>query len=228
LKSHDGGRTFAVIKDVLENDLGYKVFYRVIDASGWVPQHRERIYIVGFRNDIDIAGKRFQFPFPPAERIFDLEDVLQSEVDSKYILGKGTWETLERHREYHRNRGQGFGYSIILPPFKDKITRTLSARYHKDGAEILIFTGKNKRPRRLTPLECLRLQGFPKELERFFDGRSVQPVSDTQAYRQFGNSVSVPVVQAIARKISDVLKENYNFIKDEKIKTTPLPVNVSQ
>ena len=112
---------------------------------------------------------------------------------------------LKRHRRRHEKKGNGFGYGKIEPPFEGKITRTLSARYYKDGAEILIGNGRNKRPRRLTPLECLRLMGFPKRLEKYYNGKMGQPVSNHQAYKQFGNSVAVPLIYDIARNIKKVL-----------------------
>ncbi len=129
-----------------------------------------------------------------------MTDILEDRVPEKYTLGPGTWATLERHRKYHAERGHGFGYSRIKAPFDERITRTISARYHKDGAEILIDQGK-RRPRRLTPLECSRLMGFPEDKQQFFsrDLDVKQPVSDTQAYRQFGNSVVVPVVTQVAK-----------------------------
>ncbi len=205
LRSHDKGRTFEVIKKILTEELGYDIFYKVIDSSGWVPQHRERIYIVGFQKSLGIES--FIFPDAPKQRIPELGDMLVKNVDSRYILGQGTWDSLVRHKEHHENLGHGFGYGLIEAPFNGKITRTLSARYHKDGSEILIAREEGNRPRRLTPLECFRLQGFPKELERFFDGTEPQPVSDTQAYRQFGNSVSVPVVTAIAKNIATTISK---------------------
>lgn len=196
LVSHDSGRTFAIIKDSLD-EVGYDLRCKVICSSGWVPQHRERIYLVGFRKDLGIADE-FKFPEPPEQRVYDLPEVLNKKVDAKYTLGNGTWATLVRHKEYHSKSGNGFGYGLISRPYKGKVTRTISARYHKDGAEILIDQGNNSNPRRLCPVECLRLQGFPRALEKHFDGTLTQPVSDTQAYRQFGNSVSVPVIEAIA------------------------------
>ena len=203
LKNHDGGRTFSTIKQTLD-ECGYNISHRVVDAKGWVPQHRERIYIVGFRkpsrgqgwsvDDFDkiLAGIRF------AGKPKILSDILEKSVAPKYTLGPGTWDTLKRHRAKHEAAGNGFGYGIHHPPFGDA-TRTLSARYHKDGAEILVGQ-KGRRPRRLTPLECGRLMGFPRKFLKHFDPESghTQPVSDTQAYRQFGNSVAVPVVIRIA------------------------------
>lgn len=203
LENHDKGNTFSIIKQTLEK-CGYNISYRVIDAKGWVPQHRERIYIVGFRRrtrgqkwSIDDFDKFF-VGIKFSRKSKKLSDILQKKVSSKYTLGPGTWNTLLRHRAHHEAAGNGFGYGIHNPPFRDT-ARTLSARYHKDGAEILIRQ-KGKRPRRLTPLECGRLMGFPKKYLKHFDpgSRFIQPVSDTQAYRQFGNSVAVPVVMQIA------------------------------
>ncbi|UPU35264.1 DNA (cytosine-5-)-methyltransferase [Geomonas paludis] len=216
LVSHDEKRTFTVISETLRG-LGYNIFPRVIDAAGWVPQHRERIYIVGFRiADPDLHPdqtwnvKDFQelYDLAPPVNGPDLLDVLEKDVPEKYTLGPGTWNTLVRHRAHHKSLGQGFGYGLITPPFQGKITRTISARYHKDGAEILISQGEGKRPRRLTPLECSRLMGFPPDFQKLYNRKadSIPPVSDTQAYRQFGNSVAVPVVEAIAKLITGRLR----------------------
>jgi len=205
LKSHDKGRTYQIIIETLSS-LGYVMAPRIIDAAGWVPQHRERIYILGFRNDLMDEFEAVQFQrekldqIAPPEKGIDLTEVLEEDVPDKYILGRGTWNTLKRHKKYHESKGQGFGYGIIEKPYDRQITRTLSARYHKDGAEILISRGGRRHPRRLTPLECSRLMGFPEEFQRYFEreGGGIQPVSDTQAYRQFGNSVVVPVVTDLA------------------------------
>ena len=221
LISHDRGRTFEIIYQTLES-LGYEVCPRIMDASGWVPQHRERIYIAGFRKpdcllleedqSWTIARDEFQpllDNLKPPVPVRYISEILQDKVDSKYTLGDGTWSTLQRHKENHLSKGQGFGYGIITDPEK-QIARTLSARYHKDGAEILIDQGPGVNPRRLTPLECCRLMGFPKDIQRFFDpsdSNGSQPVSDTQAYRQFGNSVAVPVVSAIAKLMISVMLE---------------------
>jgi len=182
LGSHDKGKTFKVILDVLREELGYDVHYKVVDASNLVPQHRERIFIAGFENPTD-----FEFPELVDKRP-KLGDVLEYNVEKKYTLTDGTWNSLQRHMEKHRKLGNGFGYNIAD---KKGIAKTLSARYYKDGAEILIPQGKNKNPRRLTPRECARIMGFP---ERFKIA-----VSDNQAYRQFGNAVVVPVVAHVAR-----------------------------
>lgn len=221
LQSHDKGRTFTVIMQTLDA-LEYDVAYRVIDAAGWVPQHRERIYVLGFRRDLvpdfwEIS--RFQQKLDalvPPKKGIRLEAIIEDEVPSRYTLGKGTWNTLRRHKRYHLSIGQGFGYGMIELPYNGKITRTLSARYHKDGAEILIGRGGRRNPRRLTPLECSRLMGFPKRYQRFFDhtNNKVQPVSDTQAYRQFGNSVVVPVVIDLAQLMAKQLDSLGVFVED--------------
>lgn len=207
LTTHDRKNTFSVILRELD-DLGYNVFFRVIDAAGWLPQHRERIYITGFRrpengqvwNITDFT--ELMTLNPPENRLVTLEDILEENVPEHYTITSGTWEALKRHKEHHLSIGQGFGYGLVEPPFNEKVTRTLSARYYKDGAEILIAQ-EGKRPRRLTPLECCRLMGFPKKYQAFFerDSNLEQPVSDHQAYRQLGNSVAVPVVTQIAQKM---------------------------
>ena len=190
LKSHDKGNTFRVIMKKLREDLGYDVHYKIVDASSVVPQHRERIFIVGFRKPMD-----FEFP-KLADKRPKLGDVLEKKVDGKYTLTDGTWKALQRHKEMHSKKGNGFGYSMAD---MDSIAKTLSARYYKDGAEILIPQGK-KNPRRLTPRECARIMGFPEKFKI--------PVSDNQAYRQFGNAVVVPVVKEIAKSITYVVKNN--------------------
>lgn len=212
LKSHDKKRTFSIIEETLDK-LGYDITHKVIDSAYWVPQHRERIYIIGFRKEFGVK-ERLQdiFPVNPSQRLLELRDILESEEDikskygDKYTVTKGTWEALKRHKENHLSKGNGFGYGVITAPFNDKVTRTLSARYYKDGAEILISQGDKKRPRRLTPLEVYRLQGFPQKFEHLFKSKEFQPVSDAQVYKQFGNSVTVPVITALAENILDLLK----------------------
>lgn len=186
LKTHDGGRSFRIIRAELGR-LGYRLHHQVLDAQGYVPQHRQRIFIVGFRRDLwpDLA---FSFPDPPAQGP-SVADILEAEVDGKYTLSDKLWGYLQAYAAKHRRRGNGFGYGLV-DPARDRITRTLSARYYKDGSEILIKQ-RGRNPRRLTPRECARLMGFPEHF--------VIPVSDTQAYRQFGNSVAVPLVEDIAR-----------------------------
>ena len=141
-----------------------------------------------------------------------MSDFLEEEVDAKYTLGKGTWRTLERHKAHHQSAGNGFGYGLMQEPFdSDDVVRTISARYHKDGAEVLIDQGEGQRPRRLSPLECLRLMGFPDRYLDYFDPNRPllpQPVSDTQAYRQAGNSVVVPLVSDIARAVISALTDS--------------------
>jgi DNA (cytosine-5)-methyltransferase 1 len=206
LKNHDKKNTYRVIREALD-DLGYEVFDRVINAKGWVPQNRERIYIIGFKkpqkkDDWEVAefNELYNLKPPSKSRQVKLSDILEKNVPAKYTLTPKTWATLIRHKEHHSSRGNGFGYGLIEAPFEEKTTRTISARYHKDGAEILIAQ-KGSRPRRLTPLEASRLMGFPKKFQKFYmrDNNVEQPVSDTQAYRQFGNSVAVPLVRKIAR-----------------------------
>jgi DNA (cytosine-5)-methyltransferase 1 len=191
LRSHDKGNTFRVIMDILRNKLGYHVVEpRIIDAKPWVPQHRERIFIVGFRDEA--ARDRFQWPKPPALGP-KLEKVLQDRVPEKYTLTDHLWSYLQNYAAKHKAAGNGFGYGLVGP---DDVARTLSARYYKDGSEILVRQGRGRNPRRLTPEECALLMGYE-------DFNIV--VSDTQAYRQFGNSVVVPVVEAIARSVSAAL-----------------------
>ncbi len=194
LKSHDRGNTFKVIVNALEKELGYDIHYKVIDASPVVPQHRERIFIVGFKIPTD-----FEFPELKNKRP-KLGDILEKNVDEKYTLKDGTWNALKRHLAKHKAKGNGFGYSLAD---KDGIAKTLSARYYKDGAEILI-PQKGKNPRRLTPRECARLMGFKESFKI--------PVSDNQAYRQFGNAVVVPVVKEVAKAMVKQLTLQQNKI----------------
>lgn len=187
LKSHDRKRTYRVIMDALRDELGYTVYDRVIDADSYVPQHRERIYIVGFREAIP-----FRFPeYNPIEKP-RFKDILEQEVPSKYTLTDHLWGYLQKYAIKHREKGNGFGYGLTDP---EGHSRTLSARYYKDGSEILIPQDGNN-PRRLTPLECVKLMGFTK-----FRPNYEIPVSDTQAYKQFGNSVVVPLVYDIALRM---------------------------
>ncbi|MBD2316907.1 DNA (cytosine-5-)-methyltransferase [Phormidium tenue] len=182
LVSHDRGKTFTVIKETLE-ELGYYIYYQVFDAAALVPQHRERIFIVGFREPIS-----FRFP-TLLSRNPKIIDILEPNVEDKYTLTDNLWKYLQNYAEKHRAKGNGFGYGLVDI---NGISRTLSARYYKDGSEILIpQVGKN--PRRLTPRECARLMGFPETFKIV--------TSDTRAYKQFGNSIVVPVVQAIANEI---------------------------
>jgi DNA (cytosine-5)-methyltransferase 1 len=189
LKGHDKGRTFSIIENTLL-DLNYSIFVKIIDAVNYVPQHRERIFIVGFNNEY-FSNIDFVFPVKDSDSPLTVGDILQKNTDKKYTLSDHLWLYLRNYAEKHRRKGNGFGFGLV-DPSKDKHTRTLSARYYKDGSEILIKQ-KGMNPRRLTPRECARLMGFPDKFEI--------PVSDTQAYRQFGNSVVVPVIEAIAEKL---------------------------
>jgi DNA (cytosine-5)-methyltransferase 1 len=192
LQSHDKGRTWKTIYDAL-TELGYKLFSNIIDAAGWVPQHRERIYIVCFDERVFGANPPFEFPKPPPGARPKLRDILEEKPDAKYTLTDHLWKYLQEYAERHRLKGNGFGFGLAD---LDGVARTLSARYYKDGSEILIPQPR-KNPRRLTPTECARLMGFdPKPIV----------VSDTQAYRQFGNAVVPKVVHAIGRQILDVMR----------------------
>ena len=202
LISHDNKHTFEVIRHTLEEVLGYVVKWKIVDGSNWAPQHRERIFIVGYHPDkINIASDEITIPEKPrgGYKRPELKDIIHKKVDKKYTLGPGTWSTLERHKAHHAAAGNGFGYGLHAMPIPDgSTTRTISARYHKDGAEVLI--GQNgDRPRRLTVEEAMQLQGFNPERFKF-------PVSDTQAYRQIGNSVVVPAVLETAREMAKVIK----------------------
>ena len=188
LCSHDKGRTFQVIKASLD-ELNYEVFHAVLDGQNYVPQHRERIIIVGF--DRERYGKDidFEFKLTPKNPKPVMQDILDKDVEAKYTLSDKLWIYLQNYAAKHRAAGNGFGYGIA--PL-DGVSRTISARYYKDGSEILIAQ-EGKNPRRLTPRECARLQGFPDSFKI--------PVSDTQAYKQFGNSVVVPLMENVAKLI---------------------------
>ena len=204
LVGHDKGKTFQTIKDVLEQELGYKIDCRIIDRRHWTPQHRERIFIVGFREDQGFCFDDMKLPDAAPK----LVEILHREGDEseipdqrftvgnsgrvadKYTLTDNLWAYLQRYKEKHRAAGNGFGFGLVGP---EDVARTLSARYHKDGSEILVKQ-EGKGPRRLTPRECARLMGFDSPR----GGDFIIPVSDTQAYRQFGNSVVVPAVKAVA------------------------------
>lgn len=201
LLSHDKGRTFEVIRHSLENQLGYTVSWKIIDGAKWVPQHRERLFIIGFDPlQIHIEKKKIAIPDSPADDYVypELKTIIRNKVDG-HTLGPGTWDTLLRHKAHHAKQGNGFGYGIHhLPIKKGEVTRTISARYHKDGAEVLVEQ-KNDRPRRLTVKEAMLLQGYDPDKFLF-------PVSNTQAYKQIGNSVVVPAVHASATLIADILR----------------------
>ena len=204
LLSHNKGHTFSVIKDTLQRELGYHITWRVIDGQHFVPQHRERILIVGFREKTGFDWDALQLPqlgtdTPKLKDILHPEDGTETDVDDgkyidqtgkvhdKYILSDKLWNYLQAYAEKHRAKGNGFGCSVVKP---ENTSRTLSARYHKDGSEILIYRGEGKNPRRLTPRECARLMGYPDDFKI--------NVSDTRAYKQFGNSVVMPLMEHVA------------------------------
>lgn len=209
LLNHDRGMTFEVIHHALTEELGYRVECRVIDARSWVPQHRERIFIAAFRHDVapgfsfdgleipdPVRGPRMRSILHPEDgsegRDDRFLDPTTGKVLPKYTLTEHLWGYLQDYAEKHRQKGNGFGFGLVGP---DDVARTLSARYYKDGSEILVRQRGRKRPRRLTPRECARLMGFDRP-----GGKEFRiPVSDTQAYKQFGNAVVVPVVEAVAR-----------------------------
>ena len=206
LVSHDKGRTFDVIKRTLREELGYHIHHRVIDGAHFVPQHRERILIVGFREPTPFDFDALPLP-PKGQRVMKSilhktdgsEPFLEWDgdrffnhqartVQAKYTLTDKLWAYLQNYAAKHRAAGNGFGYGMVFP---DSVARTLSARYYKDGSEILVYQGQDMNPRRLTPRECARLMGFPDTFQI--------PVSDTRAYKQFGNSVVVDVMRHVAR-----------------------------
>lgn len=187
LKSHDKGRTFTVITETLR-ELGYHFDARIIDAKHWVPQHRERIFIVGFRDLADY--ERFDWPAEPSRGPAFRSILEPGKVDPKYTLTDNLWAYLQAYAAKHKAAGNGFGFGMTD---LDGVSRTLSARYYKDGSEVLVPQGRKKNPRRLTPRECARLMGYPEEMKIV--------CSDTRAYKQFGNSVAVPVVTAVCKQV---------------------------
>lgn len=222
LVSHDKGRTFEIIKATLEDELGYYIDYKIVNGAAYVPQGRQRIIIVGFKDKSALSDEDgFSFNNlsaqldadghskivnPTMSAVLHPEDGSEkaeghftigenAEVSEKYILTANLWTYLKNYAAKHRAAGNGFGYGLVGP---DSVARTLSARYHKDGSEILVSRGVGERPRRLTPRECARLMGFPDSYEI--------PVSDTQAYRQFGNSVVVPAVTAVAEEMQRFIR----------------------
>lgn len=214
LLSHDKGRTFQVIRKTLTEELGYHIHWRVLDGAHFTPQHRERILIVGFREPV--AFDFDALPLPPKNvrklstilhRTDGLEPILpwdegrffdhvKQQVNPKYILTDKLWAYLQAYAEKHRAKGNGFGFGLVGP---NDVARTLSARYYKDGSEILINRGQWNNPRRLTPRECARLMGFPDTFR--------VPVSDTRAYKQFGNTVVVNVIIHIANLMRHYLEQ---------------------
>jgi len=190
LLSHNKKKTFEVIKNTLSKELGYQIYYQIVDARYIVPQNRQRIFIVGFKPALE-----FEFPYFTDQQP-KVKEILEPDVPDKYTLSDKLWLYLKNYAEKHKAKGNGFGYGLV--DFEG-ITRTLSARYYKDGSEILI-PQENKNPRRLTPRECSRLMGFPENFKI--------PVSDNQAYKQFGNAVVPPVVKDIASQVIKSLESN--------------------
>ncbi|MCV9880617.1 DNA cytosine methyltransferase [Brenneria izbisi] len=238
LKSHDKGKTFRVIMKTLD-ELGYAVADsehigsddpKIIDGKNFLPQHRERIVLVGFQRDLNIHKgftlKNINQFFPPKR--LTIRELLDDRVDSKYVLTPALWKYLYNYAKKHQAKGNGFGFGLVSPGNSDSVARTLSARYHKDGSEILIDRGWDKelgerdfdneenqknRPRRLTPRECARLMGFESP-----NGTSFRiPVSDTQAYRQFGNSVVVPVFAAVAKMLKPYINKAVELKNNKKV-----------
>lgn len=231
LKSHDGGRTFDRIVSVLEDELGYRLRTKLIDGSRFTPQRRERIVFVGFRKEDAVDFEFDQVDFPDAgprlgsvlhqkdgsepflpwdgDRFFDHES---QRAQTKYTLTPKLWDYLQAYAAKHKEAGNGFGFGLVGP---DDVARTLSARYYKDGSEILVRQGSGLRPRRLTPRECARLMGFPDTF--------LIPVSDTQAYRQFGNSVIVPMIASVARVVDDHLRP---LVTKSSVQEATRPISV--
>ncbi|MCV6630219.1 MAG: DNA (cytosine-5-)-methyltransferase [Flavobacteriaceae bacterium] len=207
LVSHDKKKTFKVITETLTG-LGYSIHYKILDGQNYVPQHRERIVIVGFKKSIFKGKETFEFPAPTNES-YAIRDILQRKVDPKYTLSDKLWNYLQEYKKKHKAKGNGFGFGLTD---LNGISRTMSARYYKDGAEILI-PQRGKNPRRLTPRECARLQGFPDNF--------IIPVSDNQAYKQFGNSVVSPLFQAVAKNIvKELSKVDEHIRKSNSISAT--------
>ena len=192
-KSHNKGQTFSIAKKTLEN-LGYYVHYSILNAKQFgVPQNRERIYIIAFRGKTNFS---FQLPEHATAKVGDV--LSKKKVDKKYTISDKLWAGHQRRKLEHKAKGNGFGYSLFQ--YNSKYTSTISARYYKDGSEILIKQEDGINPRKITPREAARLQGFPDNF--------IIPVSDVQAYKQFGNSVTVPVIRAIAKKICQAIENN--------------------
>ncbi len=197
LVRHDHGRTFKIIHDTLTEALGYQVYWKIINADSVVPQRRQRIFLVGFK-----PGRAFEFPDFSTEGP-KLASILDPDVADKYTLTDHLWKYLQNYAKKHQAAGNGFGFGLVTG---SDVARTLSARYHKDGSEILISQGPLKNPRRLTPRECAKLMGYPDDFKII--------VSDTQAYRQFGNSVVVPVIERIAKAVVTTLQRPIGYRPD--------------
>lgn len=195
LTSHDKGNTFRVICETLE-ELNYSVHYQVMDGQTYVPQHRERIMIVGFDRERFHGKEKFTFPKEQQSKR-SIREILDPNIDPKYTLSDKLWDYLKMYAEKHRAKGNGFGFGLVD---LNGISRTLSARYYKDGSEILIPQGEGINPRRLSPRECARLMGYPDEYR-------IDQVSDVQAYRQCGNSVIVPLITAVSEQIIKAIND---------------------
>lgn len=201
LTSHDKGNTFRVIRETLE-ELNYSIHYQVMDGQTYVPQHRERIMIVGFDRERYHGDEQFNFP-EQHEAKRAIGEILDPDIDPKYTLSDKLWGYLQAYAEKHRAKGNGFGYGLVD---LNGISRTLSARYYKDGSEILIPQGDGVNPRKLSPRECARLMGYP-------DTYRLDQVSDVQAYRQCGNSVIVPLITAVSERIIQTINDYERNIK---------------
>ncbi len=215
LVSHNQGKTFEIILNTLKEDLGYHVNYKIINGKSFVPQNRERVFIAGFRKNCGFSFDSLEITNPdngpilstilhPEDGTEESEspftEGVKAKVSEKYTLSDHLWHYLQNYAEKHRAKGNGFGFGLCTP---NDVARTLSARYYKDGSEILISRGKRKNPRRLTPRECARLMGFDRTGQREFK----IPVSDVQAYKQFGNAVVVPAVEAVAKHMLPFIQE---------------------
>lgn len=213
LLSHDKGNTFATIKKVL-GSLDYNVDYKVHNARDFgVPQNRQRIFIVAIRNDLD-----FNFKFAePTNIAVKVGDILDAKVDEKYTISDKLWAGAQRRKKEHKAKGNGFGYSLFNS--ESPYTSTISARYYKDGSEILIEQ-KGKNPRKLTPREAARLQGYPESF--------VIPVSDVQAYKQFGNAVAVPAIRSVAQQLAPLLNPSLDesLLRNTSFSPSPLSPNL--
>jgi DNA (cytosine-5)-methyltransferase 1 len=208
--THDKGRTMSVVKETLE-ELGYNVFHRVLNAKDFgVPQNRERVFIVAI-NKKKMGSIGFEYPTPIKVET-KLGDILDAKVDEKYTISNKLWAGHKRRLKEHRAKGNGFGYSLFNS--ESPYTSTISARYYKDGSEILIEQ-KDANPRKLTPREAARLQGFPEKFKI--------PVSDNQAYKQFGNSVAVPVIHAIAKNMVKLMENPEQRVPYTEWKQMQLP-----
>lgn len=194
LQNHNQGNTYKVMQECLQS-LGYTVSSKILAAKEFgVPQNRERIYIVALKNNV-----QFNFPEPTLEKT-KVGNILEKDVPEKYTISNKLWEGHQRRKREHKDKGNGFGYGLF--DGESFYTNTISARYYKDGSEILISQGAEKNPRKITPREAARLQGFPDDFKIV--------VSDVQAYKQFGNSVCIPVVRAISKKLAPILKNIKN------------------